>query len=120
MRKILFEESDVKISLSLSSECDTSLYLFKQNIANSELGNYLNDLQLAYENYIAISREKLLDIQKLIPFIPKTECKFYDSLYSLDLPKVCKTQELLHQNFDNQNKDRVNDKSSKSKRIKKK
>jgi hypothetical protein len=90
------------------------LYLFKQNIANSELGNYLNDLQLAYENYIAILRQKLLDMQKLIPFIPKTECKFYDSLYSLDSPKVSKTQELLHQNFDNQNKDRiVKDKSCK-------
>ncbi len=97
------------------------LYLFKQNIANSELGNYFNDLHLAYENYITISREKLLDIQKLISFIPKTECKFYNSLYSLDSPKVSKTQELLDQNFDNQNKDRVvSDKSSKSKRIKKK
>jgi hypothetical protein len=28
VRKILFEESDVKISLSLSSECDIGLYLF--------------------------------------------------------------------------------------------
>jgi hypothetical protein len=56
----------------------------------------------------------MLYIQKLIPFIPKTECKFYDSLYSLDSPKVSKTQELLHQNFDNQNKDRiVKDKSCK-------
>jgi hypothetical protein len=63
----------------------------------------------------------MLYTQKLIPFIPKTECKFYDSLYSLDSPKVSRTQELLHQNFDYQNIDRVvNDKSSKSKRIKKK
>ncbi len=63
----------------------------------------------------------ILYIQKLIPFIPKTECKFWDFLYCLDWPKVSKTQELLDQNFDNQNKDRViNDKSSKSKRIKKK
>jgi hypothetical protein len=74
-----------------------------------------------FDECIAIWRQKLLDIQKLIPFIPKTECKFYDSLYCLDWPKVSKTQELLDQNFDNQNKDRVvNDKSSKSKRIKKK
>ena len=55
---------------------------------------------------LPISREKLLDMNKIIKYIPKgNNSKFYDSLYRLDKTKISKSQKLLHNLFDkfNQN-----------------
>ena len=41
---------------------------------------------------------------KLIKFLPVSESKFYDTLYSLETEPISKTQELLHNVFDNLNK----------------
>ena len=65
-------------SLTLTEECDINLDLFKLNFAQI-LDNFLHDLQLAYENIVQISREKLLVIQKLQDFIPKTASEFYNT-----------------------------------------
>ncbi len=69
----------------------SSLHLFKQNFNINTLSYFLNDLQLANEKILAISREKLLDIQKLIEFIPETSSEFYQTLYSLDSAPKSKT-----------------------------
>ncbi len=88
------------VSLSLTEECNINLDLFKLNFDNKILNNFLHDLQLAYEKILPISREKLLDIQKLKDFIPKTVSEFYNTLYSLDSVPKSKSQELMHELFD--------------------
>jgi hypothetical protein len=72
VRKINFSECDVKVSLSLTKECNIKLDLFKNNFNINTLNNLMNDLQYAYE--------KLLDIQKLIQSIPKNDSKFYKNI----------------------------------------
>jgi hypothetical protein len=100
VRKISFSECDVKVSLSLTTECNIKLDLFKNNFNINTLNNFMNDLQYAYEKILPISREKLLDIQKLIEFIPKNDSAFYKTLYSLDSVPMPKSQELIHELFD--------------------
>jgi hypothetical protein len=103
VRKIIFSECDVKVSLSLTEECNINLDLFKLNFNNKILNNFLHDLQLAYEKILLISREKLLDIHKLQDFIPKTVLEFYNTLRSLDSVPKSKSQELMHELSDLKN-----------------
>jgi hypothetical protein len=49
VRKINFSECDVKVSLSLTTECNIKLDLFKNNLNINILNNFMNDLQYAYE-----------------------------------------------------------------------
>ena len=56
----------------------------------------MNDIPLAYDNVLPISREKLLDMNKIIKYIPKgNNSKFYDSLYSLDKTKISKSKIII-------------------------
>ena len=63
----------------------------------------MNNLQLAYEKILPISREKFLDIKKLIEFIPETSSQFYETLYSLDSTQKSKTQKLIHELLHSEN-----------------
>ncbi len=81
-----------------------------------DLKNYLDDIELAYDNYLPIPREKFLDLQKILEFISKsTNSKFYESLYCAEKAPISKSQQLLYNLFDEKNK---NKKSNESKRRK--
>ncbi len=71
----------------------------------TNLDNFFNDINLAYEKPLPISREKLVDIYKILEYIPKTvNSKSYDTLYSLDNTSCTKSQKLLQELFDKNNK----------------
>jgi hypothetical protein len=61
VRKITFTEKGIKISLTLSEDFEQSLELFKPNFDQKLLNSCLEDLQLAYQKFLPISREKLYD-----------------------------------------------------------
>jgi len=66
---------------------------------------YKRNIELAHDKVLPISREKFLDMQKIMEFIPKTSnSKFYDTLYSIDNISCAKSQKLLHKLFDKCNK----------------
>ncbi len=79
------------------------------------LKNFLDDIELAYDNYLPIPREKL-DLQKILEFIPKSKnSKFYKSFYCTETIPISKSQKLSHKLFDEKNKKK---KSNESKRRK--
>jgi hypothetical protein len=83
--KIQFTVKGIKIPFTLSENCEQELEIFKLNADITNLDHFFNDINLAYEKPLPISREKLLDICKILEYIPKTvNSKFYDTLYSLD------------------------------------
>jgi hypothetical protein len=71
VRKIQFTSDNIKISFSLTENCDKELELFKPDFDLKNLKKFLDDIELAYDNYLPISREKFLDLQKILEFIPK-------------------------------------------------
>ena len=76
----------------------------------------MDDIELAYDNYLPITREKFQDLQKILEFIPKSSnSKFYESLYCTETAPISKSQKLLHNLFDEKNK---NNKSNESKKKK--
>ncbi len=67
----------------------------------------MDDIELTYDNFLPISREKFLDLQKILEFIPKsTNSKFYESLYWAEKAPISKSQQLLHNLFDEKNKNK--------------
>jgi len=80
------------------------------------LKKFLDDIELAYDNYLPISREKFLDIQKILEFIPKsTNYKFYETFYCTETIPISKSQNLLHKIFDEKNEKRKSNESKRSK-----
>jgi hypothetical protein len=66
----------------------------------------LDDIELAYDDYLPIPREKFLDLQKILEFIPKsTNSKFYES-YCVEKAPISKSKQLLHNLFDKKNKNK--------------
>ncbi len=104
VRKIQFTSDNIKISFSLTKNCDKELELFKPDFDLKNLKKFLDDIELAYDNYLPISREKFLDIQKILEFIPKsTNYKFYETFYCTETIPISKSQNLLHKLFDEKN-----------------
>jgi hypothetical protein len=104
VRQIIFTENDTKISLSLKNACENSLEIFKPKYNQKSLLNYLEDIQLAYDKCLPLSREQLYDVLKIVEFIPNSVSKnFYKTLYTLDSTEINNNQKSLHKLFDKNN-----------------
>jgi hypothetical protein len=103
--KIDFTSDNIKICFSLTQNCDKELEHLKPDFDLKNL-----------KNFMTTPREKFLDLQKIIEFIPKSiNSKFYESFYCAETIPISKSQKLLHKLFDEKNK---NKKSNESKRRK--
>ncbi len=75
----------------------------------------MDDIELAYDNYLPISREKFLDLQKILEFIPKSiNYKFDETFYCTETISISKSQNLLHKLFDEKNEKRKFNESKRS------
>jgi hypothetical protein len=105
VRQIEFDYKEIIISLLLNESPDKVLKLFKPDFDENLLINIFDDIELAYDQVLPISREKFLDVMKIIEFIPNTaNTEFYKCLYSLDSAPMSRNQKLIHDLFQKNNK----------------
>jgi hypothetical protein len=74
--------------------------------------NFLDDIELDYDNYLAKILRFTKKKKKFLELIPKSKnCKFYETFYCTQTIPISKSQNLLRKLFDEKNEKRKSNES---------